>query len=141
MISAVVDSVLVSNSLRVSSRHWISSSISWGRVDMSCVLRRSLADVFMQQHASDHVQGLENTLATVCCGGKGGHLHFAIVQEELHILHRGSVCQIPLVVLHDVRDIRQVELENPEVFLKVGKTLHVLGHLFVLRIGDEDNAV
>src|SRR5262245_47232737 len=121
MISAVVASVLVSSSLRASSRHWISSSISWGRVDMSCVLRRSLTDVFMQQHASDHVQGLKHAFATVSCSRVRGYLYFTVVKQELHILNWGCVWQIPLVVLHNVRDFGQVQLKNPEVLFQVGK--------------------
>src|ERR1022692_5034220 len=102
MISAVVASLFSSRSLNASSRNLTSSTRSWGKVAMSCVLRRSLRDVLVQQHARDHVQRFENPLAFVRGGRERRHLHLAIVQQKLHVFHRRDVRQIALIVLQDI---------------------------------------
>src|SRR5689334_2541228 len=113
----------------------MSSSISWGKVPMSCVLRRSLADELVQQHAGDHVERLENALAFVGCRREGWYLDISVIEQKLHILQRSNVRQIALVVLEHVRDFCEVQLQRFEVLLEIGKALDILRHLLVLRIG------
>ena len=108
---------------------------------MSCVLRRALADEFMEQHARDHVEGLEDAFALVRDRSKGRDLHFAVVEEELQVLDRGDVGEVAFVELEHVRDVRQVEAQALEVVFEVGEALDILRHLLVLGIGDKDNAV
>src|SRR5579862_8563668 len=98
MISAVVASLFSSNSRSASSRRWISSSTSCGSVPMSCVLRRGLADELVQQHARNHVESFEDALAFVGDRRKGRHLHVPVVEQEFHVVYRGDVGQITLVV-------------------------------------------
>src|SRR6266446_4071726 len=112
MISAVVASLFSSNSRSASSRHWTSSSISWGRVAMSCVLRRALADKLVQQHACDHVERFKHALAFVSDGGKGRDLQIPVIEQKLHILNRRHVRQISLVVLQHVGNVSQVQFER-----------------------------
>src|ERR1035438_6041269 len=140
MISAVVASLFSSRSLNTSSSSLTSSTSSWGRVAMSCVLRRALGDVLVEQHARDHVQRFKNAFAFVRGAGERGNLHFAIVQQKLHVFNRRDVRQITLVILQNIRNVREVHLQRAEVFFKVLKALNVLGHLFVLRIGDKHDA-
>ena len=112
-------SVCVSNSRNSSSNRWMSSSISWGSVAMiilgrghptSCVLRRSLADKFVQQHAGDHVQRLEDTFATMSAGRERRHLNLAVVEQKFHVFNRGDIRQVPLVVLQHVRNLLEIQL-------------------------------
>src|SRR5262249_29381543 len=119
----------------------MSSSTSWGKVAMSCVLRSALADELVQQQARDHVQRLEYTFGPMRRGGEERHLQLPVVEQEFHVIDWGDVGQVALVVLEDVRDLVQVELEGLEVFLEVVKALDVFGHFLVLGIGDEDDAV
>ncbi len=42
-----------------------------------------MADEFVQQHARDHVERLEDAFATVRARREGRHLDFAIIQQEL----------------------------------------------------------
>src|SRR5215472_11321585 len=105
MISAVVASLFSSKSRNASSRRSMSSSISCGSVAMSCVLRRALADELVQQHAGDHVEGLEDALALVSDGREGRYLHLTVVEQEFHVLNRGHVGEVPLVVLQDIGDV------------------------------------
>src|SRR5258706_781369 len=141
MINAVVASVLASSSRNSSSSRWMSSSTSCGRVAMSCVLRSSLADELVEQHARNHVQRFEDAFALVGGGSEGGHLEIAVVEQKLHVLHRGHVRQIPLVVLQHIRNVGQVQLEGLQVLLKVVERLDVFRHFVVLRIGYEHDAV
>src|SRR6185436_11854062 len=76
-INAVVASLRLRNARKTLSRASMSSSISWGKVAMSCVLRDALLDVFVQQHARDHVERFEHALATVGGGVERGHLRLA----------------------------------------------------------------
>src|SRR5208283_4887233 len=87
MISVAIASVLAMNSRNTPSRWRMSSSISWGRVAMSGVLRNALVDEFVQQEARDHVQRLEHALAFVRRGAERRHLHFAVVQQVFHVFH------------------------------------------------------
>src|ERR1017187_6643841 len=141
MISAVVASLLSRSSRSSPSSCSMSSSISWGRLAISCVLRSCLADEFVQQHASDHVEGLKDAFALVRGGAEGGNLEVAVIQEELHVFHWGSIGQVALVILQNVGDVGEIEFQGLEVVFEVGEALDVLGHLFVLGIGDKDNAV
>src|ERR1041384_8279511 len=81
MSRAAVDSLWVTRSRSAPSRTRMSSSMSWGRVNMSGGPASTFVDEFVQQHAGDHVQGLEHALALVGARGEGRHLHFAVVQE------------------------------------------------------------
>src|SRR5882724_4995707 len=112
MISAVVASVFSSNSCNTSSSRWTSSSISWGRVAMSCVLRSSLTDILVEQHASDHVERLEHPFTEMRGRTKRRHLHISVVEQEFHIIDGGDIRQITFVVLQNVRDFGHVELES-----------------------------
>src|ERR1017187_4233670 len=91
MISAVVASLFSSNSRNSLPSRSTSSSISCGRVAMSCVLRSCLADELVQQHARDHVERLKHALALVRRRGEGGDLEVAVVQQKLHVFDRGNV--------------------------------------------------
>src|SRR5512137_1248758 len=84
MISAVVASLFSSSSRNSPPRRSMSSSISWGKEAMSCVLWRSLADEFVQQHAGNHVERLEHPFALVRGRAEGRDLEVAVVQQELH---------------------------------------------------------
>src|SRR5450759_2962778 len=141
MTSAVVASLFSNSSRNSSSSSWISSSISWGNVAMSCVLRSSLADVLVEQHSGDHVQPLENAFTAVRRRGEGGYLHFAIVEQKLHVFSRRDVRKVPLVILQHIRNFPQIQLERFQFFFEVREGLDVLGHLLVLRIGDEHHAI
>src|SRR5664279_4637247 len=85
IISAVVASVFSIRSCNSPPSRWISSSMSWGKEAMSCVLLSSLADELVQQHAGDHVERLKHPFALVRGPGEGGDLDVAVVQEELHV--------------------------------------------------------
>src|ERR1035438_910017 len=141
MINAVVASLFSTSSRNSRSSRAMSSSMSWGRLAMSRVLRTSLADEFVQQHAGDHVERLEDALALVGRRGERGHLNIPVVQQEFEVFHGGNVRQVALVVLNHVGNFRQVELERFEVLFQVDKALYVLGHFLVLRISNEDNAI
>src|ERR1700722_10371701 len=104
MTSADVASAETMSSRSASLSRWRSSSMSWGRVAMSCILGDALVDVFLQQHARDHVQRLEHAFAFVRRRGKGRHLHVAVVEQKIHVFHGRGVRQIALVVLDDVRN-------------------------------------
>src|ERR1017187_6585029 len=132
MTSAVVASLFSSSSLNDWSSSLTSSSRSWGSVAMSCVLRRSLRDELVQQHARDHVQRLKNALAFVRGRRERGNLNFAVVQQKLHVFHGRDVRQIALVVLQDIGNFVEVQLQRAEVFFEVLETLGVLRHLLVL---------
>src|ERR1700690_2633965 len=111
MISVAIASVLTMNSRSIPSSCRTSSSISWGRVAMSCVLRNGLViDEFVQQQARDHVQRFEHALAFMRRGTERRHLHFTVVQQIFHVIHRRGVGQVALVVLQHVGDFRQVQL-------------------------------
>src|SRR6267142_637275 len=147
---AVLPSVCASSSRKISSSLWTSSSISCGSVAMilrdpcyhrSSVLGSSLADKFVQQHASNHVERFENAFATVGAGREGRDLDIAIVQEELHIFNRGDIGQIALVVLKHIGNFLKVQLQGFEIFFQVGEAFNVLGHFIVLRIGDVDDDI
>src|ERR1700729_1233716 len=85
MMSAFDASVLAMNSRSVVSSGWMSSSISCGKVTMSCVLRNALVDEFLQQQARDHVQRFKHALAFVRGRGEGRHLHVAVVEQKIHV--------------------------------------------------------
>src|SRR6185503_12695364 len=123
---AVTASLFSRNSRKTESSSWMSSSMSWGRVAMSCVLRYARVDKLVQQHASDHVERLKDTFAFVSGSAEGRHLHFAIVQQELHVLGRRGVGQVALVVLDDVGNIFQIELQALQIVREVLQTFHIL---------------
>src|SRR5207244_12538181 len=102
MISAVVASLFSSNSRSTVSSCWTSSSMSWGSVAMSCVLRCGLADELIEQHAGDHVESFEHPFAHMGGRAEGRHLHFAVVQQKLTIIHRRGSRQIARVILPDI---------------------------------------
>src|ERR1039457_1731098 len=108
MMSAVVASVWPINSRNAASSCWMSSSISWGRVAMSCGLGSALVDEFLKQHARDHVERLKHPLAFVRGAIERRHLHFAVVQKIFHVFGRRGVRQVAFVVLQDVRNFRDV---------------------------------
>src|SRR6266568_8416687 len=136
-ITSAVTASLRSKKLRnTSSRRWMSSSSSWGRVGISGVLRRAEIDELVQQQPRNHVQRFKDAFAFVRGGGEGRHLDVAIVQQELHVFDRRGVGQVALVELQDVGDVFDVELEAPEIVREVLKGFDVLAHLFVLRVGD-----
>src|SRR5262245_61020522 len=142
MIRAVVASVWERNSRNSSSIAWISSSINCGSVvDMSCVLRGSLTNELMQQHARNHVERFKHSLALVRGGGERRDLNFTVVQEKFHVFNGRDVWEIAFVVLNDVRNIMQVQLESLEVLFKVGKGFNVLSHLVVLGVSNKNDAV
>src|SRR5258708_2322694 len=115
MIKAVVASLFCISSWRMSSSWRTSSSNSWGSVAMSCVLRLRLADELVEQQPRDHIECLEHTFAPVGRGGEGGHLHVAVVEQELHVIHRRGIGQIALVVLHHHGNFPQIQFERLEV--------------------------
>src|SRR5512145_851314 len=102
MIRAAVASLLARSSNSSSSSRWMSSSMSWGREAMSCVLRRSLADELVEQHAGDHVEGFKDAFALVGGGGEGRDLDFAVVEQKLHVFDGSDVGEVAFVVLEDV---------------------------------------
>ena len=73
--------------------------------------------------------------------GKEGHLHFAVVEQEFHVLDGRGIGQVALVVLQHVRDVGEVEFERFEIVLEVLEALDVFRHLVVLRIGHKNDAV
>src|ERR1035438_2665139 len=85
MINAVVASLFSTSSRNSRSSRAMSSSMSWGRLAMSCVLRTSLADEFVQQHAGDHVERLKDAFALVGCCGKRGHLDVAVIEQKVEV--------------------------------------------------------
>ncbi len=95
----------------------------------------------MEEHARDHIEGLEDAFAFRCGRLERRHLHFAIIENVLQILDRRDIRQVALVVLHHVWDVVEVEVERLQVFLQVAEGLDVLLHLVVLRIGHEDDAI
>src|ERR1039458_5800487 len=97
MISAVVASLLSSNSRSSPPSRSMSSSTSWGREAMSCVLRCSLADELVEQHTGDHVERLKHPFALVRGRAEGGDLDVPVVEQKLHVLQRGRIWQIALV--------------------------------------------
>src|SRR6185369_975852 len=99
IISAVVASLRPRNSPNTSSSPWMSSSRSCGKVAMSCVLRNVLVNEFVEQHARNHVERFENAFALVGDRSEGGRLHFAVVEQKLHVFDRRRVGQVALVVL------------------------------------------
>src|SRR5450755_1683306 len=121
MISAAVASAATVSSLSASLSRWMSSSMSCGRVAISGMLGNALVDVFLEQHAGDHVQRLEHALAFMGTGGKRRHLHVAVVQQKIHVFRRRGVRQIAFVVLQHVRDLADVELERLQVLRQVLK--------------------
>src|SRR5258706_1950663 len=141
MISAVVASLFSSSSRNSSSSSWISSSISWGNVAMSCVLRSSLTDVLIKQHPGDHVQRLKNAFTAVRGRTERGDLHFAVVEQKFHVFGRSNIGKIPLVILEHVGNFAQIQLEGLQIVFQVRKGLDVLRHFLVLRIGDEHHAI
>src|ERR1035437_234127 len=94
MISAVVASLFSSNSRSSLPRRSTSSSIICGKVAMSCVLRSCLANELVQQHARDHVERFKHAFALVRRRAEGGDLEVAVIQQELHVFHRGDIRQI-----------------------------------------------
>src|SRR5689334_9254124 len=90
-ISAVQASLFSSKSRKMLSSCRMSSSMSWGRVAMSCVLRCALADILVEQQARDHVERLEHAFTLVRDGFKGRDLHLAIVEEVIHVFDRRGV--------------------------------------------------
>src|SRR5258707_4579222 len=119
IINAVVASLFSSKPFSSSSSNWMSSSISWGKVAMSCVLRSSLADILIEQHPGDHVERLKNAFAPMGGRAKRGHLHVAIVQQELHVFNGSDVRQIALVILQDIGNLSEVELKHFHVLFEV----------------------
>src|SRR5208282_882349 len=109
MINAVVASLFVRKSCSSLSSRWTSSSRSWGRVAMSCVLGRALADEFVEQHAGDHVERFKDAFASVGGGGKGRHLDIAVVEQELQVFDGGDILQVTLVVLQNIRNLGQIQ--------------------------------
>src|ERR1035438_1146086 len=88
MMSAAVASVWPMNSSNASLSRCMSSSISWGKVAMSCMLGRALVDEFLEQQARDHVERFKHALALVRGGVERWHLHFTVVQKILHVFDR-----------------------------------------------------
>ncbi|MFM1943521.1 MAG: hypothetical protein RI897_2503 [Verrucomicrobiota bacterium] len=101
----------------------------------------AFVDELVEEHPGDHVEGFEDALALVGDAGETGHLHFAVIEQEFHIFDGCGVGEVPFVVLEDVGYIREVHAEGFEVFLHVAEALDVFGHLFVLGICDEDDAI
>src|ERR1019366_178901 len=124
MISAVVASLFPSKSCNSPSSRSMSSSISWGKEAMSCVLRGALADIFVQQHAGDHVERLKDAFALVRRRAEGRDLDVAVVQEEFQVFYRGDVRQITLVVLQHVGNVGEVEPQGLQVVFQVCEALH-----------------
>src|SRR6185503_2127116 len=141
MSSAAADSLWATRSRSAPSRTRMSSSMSWGRVNMSGGPAGAFVDELVQQHAGDHVQGFEDTLALVGARGEGRHHHFAVVEEKLEVFERRGVGDVALVILDDEGDVGEVLFEGADVLLKVGEAFHVFLHFVVLRISDEHNAV
>src|SRR5207244_13325812 len=110
MINAVVASLFSSNSWRTVSNCWTSSSMSWGNVAMSCVLRRGLADKFIEQHSGNHVESFKDPFAQMRAGFKGRHLHIPVIDQEFHIIDRRRIGQIAFIVLEHVRNVGKVQL-------------------------------
>src|SRR5438445_13605552 len=76
--NAVVASLRRRNSPRIKSSDWMSSSRSWGKVAMSCVLRRGLVVVFVEQLEHDHVEHFEHGLVVMHGGDDGRYLHVQV---------------------------------------------------------------
>ena len=95
----------------------------------------------MKQKARDHVQRLEYAFGI---GGgclEGWHLDLPIVQHEIHVFHRRGIGNVPLVVLHHVRDVIQVQIQRLQVVFKVFEGLDIFLHFLVLRICHEHDAI
>src|SRR5688572_33326706 len=86
----------------------MSSSISSGSGDISRSFSVGVVYKLVQEQSGNHVQGLKDPLTLMGAGGERRHLHFAIVEQEFHVLHRRRVWKIALVVLHNVRNVAQV---------------------------------
>src|SRR5581483_2048080 len=142
---AVVASVSVISSPSMTLNCWTSSSMSCGsvamRLDMSRRLSGTLADELVEQHAGDHVERFEYSFALVSDRSERRDLNFAIVQKKLHVVGRSDIGQILFVVLENIGNVREVQLEGLEVFFQVVEALHVLGHFFVLGIGDKHDPI
>src|SRR5262245_45325007 len=90
---AEVASLLARRSSSARSSCRISSSRSWGRLPISGRLAGAFVDELVEQHAGHHVQGLKNSVALMRGGTKGRHLHFPVVQEELHVIDGRRIWQ------------------------------------------------
>src|SRR5882724_10126685 len=112
MIRAVVASVFSSRSWSTSSSRWTSSSISWGRVAMSCVLRSSLADILIEQHARNHVERFKHPFTEMRGGTERRNLHLAVIEKEFHVVDGGDIGQVTLVVLQNVRNFVHIQLKS-----------------------------
>src|ERR1039458_1935547 len=124
MISAVVASLFSSNSRNALPICSTSSSVICGKVAMSCVLRSCLANELVQQHARDHVERLKHAFAPVRRGAEGGNLEVAVVQQKLHVFHRGDIRQITLVILQHVRNVGEIEPQSLQIILQIREALH-----------------
>src|ERR1035441_9061088 len=45
----------------------------------------------VQQHARDHVERLKHAFALVRRGAERGDLEVAVIQQKLHVFHRGDI--------------------------------------------------
>src|SRR5215472_4844309 len=91
MMSAAAASVWSNSAFKMTPNRWMSSSMSCGKVAMSCVLRCVLADKFIEQQARNHIQRFEYALAFVRHGAEGRHLDVTIVEQKLHVFHRRHI--------------------------------------------------
>src|SRR6185436_12651447 len=89
----------------------MSSSKSCGSDAISLFGARALVDELVQQQAGNHVERFKHAFAFGSDGGKGRHLHVAIVQSKLQVIDRRDIGQITLVVLQDIRNIREVHIQ------------------------------
>src|SRR5688572_133352 len=58
------------------------------------LLAAGLREQFMEQHAGDHIERLENTIAFGRGRFERRDLHVAIIQEKIHVLDWGDIRQI-----------------------------------------------
>src|SRR5579862_8926971 len=117
MTMAAVASLLRSNSSRAVSRAWTSSAINGGRPGISRGFWSAFADELVEEQARDHVERFKDALATGGDRRERGRLHFAIVEQELHVFDGSDIGQVALVVLENVRDFGKVKAESLEVLL------------------------
>ena len=90
---------------------------------MSCVLRDTLIDEFLQQQTRNHIQRLKNALALVGSGAERRHLHVAVIEQIIHVFNRRGVRQIALVVLDDIGDFPEIEFQRAQIVYEVLKAL------------------
>src|SRR6266487_5480066 len=85
----------------------ISSSKSCGSDAISPFGARALVDELVQQQTRNHVERFKHAFAFGSDGGKGRHLHLAVVQGKLQVIDGRDIGQITLVVLQDRSEERR----------------------------------